>query len=229
MSSVNYATNVSQRTPCILVLDASYSMGFIDKSTKKSKIEALNDGLEAFYEALNEDEVALSRVQICAINAGGPTLIPEIMMDWTDASEFQPFRLKANHNTPLGAATQLALEAIEEHKSNLKSVGISYTKPWLFIISDGEPTDVGDWQVATNLARESEAANKVEIWPIGVGNDVNLETLGEVSVKPPKKMNGVQVRDLFVWLSASLGQVSRSVPGQKANLPSTDPWAEVSL
>jgi len=229
MSRLNLVNNTSQRTPCILVLDDSYSMGFIDRSTKKSRIELLNDGLEAFYEALNEDEMALSRVTICAINAGGPTANPEIMMDWTDASDFQPFRLKADHGTPLGAATQLALDAIEEHKSDLKSSGVSYTKPWLFILTDGEPTDTEDWEVATDLARKAEAADKVEIWPIGIGDDADLETLEEISVKPPKKMSGVHFRELFVWLSASLGQVSRSVPGEKAKLPSTDPWAEVSL
>lgn len=227
MSNVNYASNVSQRTPCVLVLDASSSMGMYEASTRKTRIDSLNEGLEAFYEALQKDEVALSRVQICVITAGGPTPEPEIVMDWTDANEFHPFKLTAGYLTPLGAATELAIETIEEHKTTLREYGISYTKPWLFIITDGDPTD--DWESASELALEAEDNNKVEIWPIAVGNDLDLSELEMVSRKPPKRMSGIQFNELFVWLSASLGQVSRSVPGEKAKLPSTDPWADVSL
>ena len=42
-------------------------------------------------------------------------------------------------------------------------------------------------------------------------------------------MSAVRFREFFVWLSSSLGQMARSVPGAKVNLPSTDPWASVRL
>ena len=107
MATVNYATNLSQRTPCVLVLDASHSMT-IKEPGGHTRIQLLNEGIEAFHQALQEDELALSRVQVAAISVGGFTHNAEILMDWTDATEFQPFHLTAGHSTPLGAAIRLA-------------------------------------------------------------------------------------------------------------------------
>ena len=227
MTEVNYATNLSQRTPCILVLDSSTSMGQKTKNGS-TRIQLLNEGIITFHEALNEDEIALSRVQIAAVNVGGPIDEPEVFMDWTDATEFQPFQLTADGLTPLGAGVRLALSAIETHKENLRSYGISYTRPWMFILTDGAPSEKGDWLDMCSEAREAEASDKVQIFPIGVG-EADMETLAKVSPRPPLMLDGLRFRELFVWLSASLGQVSRSVPGTHVDLPSTDPWAAVKL
>lgn len=228
MATVNYATNISQRTPCVLVLDASASMKS-KTSSGHTRMALLNEGIKTFYQALNEDEVALSRVQVAAISVGGDTHEAELLMDWTDATDFQPFELTAGGTTPLGAGTLLALELIKSHKATLREYGISYTRPWIFILTDGDPTDSNDvWATACAEARESESSGKVEIFPIGVG-ETELSKLATMSRRPPIMMNSVRFLELFVWLSASLGQISRSVPGQHVDLPSTDPWAAVKL
>ena len=228
MATVNYATNLSQRTPCVLVLDASLSME-TKESGGQTRINLLNEGIKAFHQALQEDEVALSRVQVAAICVGGPSEGAEMLMDWTDATEFQPFPLVAGGNTPLGAGIRLALETIENQKTKLRTYGISYTRPWIFVLTDGQPTDRRDiWQAACSEAREAEVADKVEIFPIGVGQ-ADIKKLAEISKRTPIMMDSVRFRELFVWLSASLGQISRSVPGDKVELPPTDPWAAVKL
>jgi len=202
-------------------------MNALTKSGKR-RINLLNEGLVAFHEALNADSIALSRVQICVINAGGPTLKPELIMDWTDATDFRPFKLVANNATPLGAATNLALEVIESQKITLRQYGISYTRPWLFMLTDGEPTDSLIWDSASDAARKAEAAGKLEIFPIGIGAGTHSE-LAKVSIRPPIQMDEVEFQNLFIWLSASLSQMSRSVPGESVELPPTDPWASVRL
>jgi uncharacterized protein YegL len=229
MSRTNYATNLSQRTPCILVLDASTSMETRDGGSTFRRIDLLNQGVAAFHEALQQDELAISRVQIACVNVGGPTDPPELMMDWCDAGNFVPFTLRAGGNTPLGRGVRLALHAIEQQKGVLRSQGISYTRPWLFILTDGEPTDPPDvWRSAVEQARAAEQEKRAEIFPIGVG-DANLVTLGELSTRPPIRSNNLKFRELFIWLSASLGQVARSRPGDQISLPPVDPWAGVKL
>lgn len=220
--------NPSQRTPCLLVLDASGSMDVAAVNGKR-RIDLLNEGLAVFNQSLREDELALSRVQIAAVNVGGPWTRPEVFYDWTDAIDFEPFVLSATGATPLGEAMIVALDNIEAHKANLRQSGISYTRPWIFILTDGSPTDNDEiWRQACSLTHEHEKAGKVTVFPIGVG-DADMPKLSQLSSTPVKMMGSVKFRELFLWLSSSLGQVSRSAHGTKIDLPGTDAWSAVQL
>jgi len=226
MTSIDF-TNLTQRTPCALVLDASGSMGIQEGGGRR--IDLLNQGIEAFCNALKDDQVALSRVQVAAINVGGPLGAPRVFMDWTDASEFGPFEMMPENDTPLGEAVSVALEAIELQKTTLRQHGISYTRPWLMVLTDGTPTDAPNvWNRACAELRKAEADRKVEVFLVGVGQ-ADMRKLSELAVRPPLAMNAVRFREFFVWLSASLGQIARSVPGARVDLPPTDPWASVKL
>jgi uncharacterized protein YegL len=228
MAAVDYASNTAQRTPCILVLDASGSMNTKERNGF-TRIQMLNQGIVALHAALMADDIALSRVQIAIVNVGGPTDEPELILDWTDAEAFQPFELVANHSTPLAKGVCVALDAIEEQKNRLRSAGIAYTRPWMMIITDGEPTDQPHgWNEACQRLQTAERGQKVQVYPVGVG-EADLTKLGQLSQTRPMRMDNVRFRELFVWLSASLGQISRSAPGDRVHLPSTDPWAAVKL
>ena len=86
--TVDYINNTNQRTPCVLVLDASYSMS-TNTPSGKTRIKLLNEGLKALEDALKADQTALTRVQISIVIVGGPNSTAEMLMDWTDAIIFQ--------------------------------------------------------------------------------------------------------------------------------------------
>lgn len=228
MNSVDYSSNPNQRTPCVLVLDASGSMDAVGPSGK-TRIQALNEGIQALEKSLKEDDTALTRVQMAIVSVGGPADDADIMMDWTDVMNFQSFPLRTGGTTPLGKGIQVGLALIEQGKQNLKHAGISYTRPWMMVISDGDPTDDQSvWAAAAQECKAAELAKKVEVFCIGV-EGANLHTLGELSVKPPLMLDGVKFRELFVWLSSSLSAASRSRPGDSLQLPSTDVWRNVGM
>jgi uncharacterized protein YegL len=228
MSNIDYSGNPNQRTPCVLVLDASGSMT-TPTAKGKTRIDELNEGIRILQQELNADDTATVRVQLGVVIVGGPSNDAEILMDWTDASNFQAFPLRSDGSTPLGKGATIALQMIEQGKQNLRSAGISYTRPWMMIISDGEPTDSSDvWSDAVHQCRTAEAAKRVEIFAIGV-EGANLAKLGELSTKPPLMLGGMKFKELFVWLSASLSAASKSRPGDTLQLPSTDPWRNVGL
>lgn len=228
MTTVDYSGNPNQRTPCVLVLDASGSMAATEQGGQ-SRIAALNDGIRALEAHLRADDAALTRVQLSIVSVGGPADGADVMMDWTDASSFSAFPITAGGSTPLGRGVLLALRMIEDCKQDLRDVGISYTRPWMMVISDGEPTDSQiEWAQAANACRSAEASKKVEVFVIGV-KGANLSKLGELSARPPLMLDGVKFNELFVWLSASLSAASRSRPGEAISLPSADPWRNVGL
>jgi uncharacterized protein YegL len=193
----------------------------------KTRIQELNAGLEAFAESLKNDPVALARVQIAIVSVSGDRA--ELLLDWTDANDFEAFELSASGGTPLGHGLTIALESIESQKRLLRQNGIPYTRPWLLVLTDGQPTDdSGPWAMASAATRQAEADGKVQVFPIGVGG-ADLEMLGKISSRPPLALDALHFRELFVWLSASLGQMTRSAPGQNIELPPTTGWASVKL
>ncbi len=222
MENVDYVNNPNQRTPCVLVLDASGSM-------YGNRIEELNAGMVEFERQLKDDPSALTRVQLAIICVGGPRSEASILMDWTDCANFTAFPLVTGGNTPLGEGLLLGLDLIESGKQNLRSAGISYTRPWMFVISDGEPTTAPEtWQIATQKCKDAEAQNKLEIFSIAVAG-ANTATLSSFSKRPAMPLQGTNFRELFVWLTGTLKSVSNTRPGDTVALPSTDPWRFVGV
>lgn len=223
-----YHSNPSQRTPCLLVLDASGSMDEIVSGTNRKRIDELNDGLALLAKELHEDETAAQRVQLAIVCVGGPAGDADLLMDWTDAEQFVPPRLVPGGLTPLGQGMRLALQYVEQQKQVLKQNAIGYTRPWVMVISDGEPTDnPATWQAVAQECRAAEAAKRCVIYPIGVA-EANLSVMQQMSATPALKMGETKFREFFQWLSSSLSTMSRSRPGENVQLAAPSPWMVVA-
>jgi uncharacterized protein YegL len=215
---VQLIDNSEQRTPLVLVLDCSGSMG-------GAPIAQLNQGMALLEQELKGDSVACKRVRLLVVKFGGNDEAG-VAGEWSDAMDFVAPSLHASGTTPTGVAVDLALSKIEEEKQRFKQAGVAYTRPWLFLMSDGAPTD--DWQGAAERCRQAEKANKVAVFPIAVGEGADVDTLGQWSGKgrlAVKRLDGLKFRELFLWLSASMKVVSQSRPGGQVQLPATDHWS----
>ena len=214
-SKVEFGDNPEPRCPCVLLLDTSGSMA-------GAPISELNAGLQVLSESLSQDELAKLRVEI-AIVTFGPVSMTQ---DFITAGQFVPPQLSANGDTPMGTAINLALDKIDERKQTYKQNGISYYRPWIFLITDGGPTDGEIWQSAAQRVRDAESRKKVAFFAVGVeGADMNV--LSQFSTRQPLALKGLNFRELFVWLSTSLNSVSRSKPGDEVPLQSPATWATV--
>jgi uncharacterized protein YegL len=215
---VQLIDNSEQRTPLVLVLDCSGSMD-------GEPIQQLNQGLAVLERELKYDSVAARRVRLLVLKLGGYDQA-QVVGDWIDAMEFTAPVLQADGTTPTGAAMDLALVQIDEEKQRFRQAGIAYTRPWLFLMSDGEPTD--DWQQAAERSRQAEQAHKLAVFPIAVGEGANAATLGEFSgrgARAVRRLGGLKFKELFLWMSTSMKVVSQSRPGGQVQLPSTDNWS----
>ena len=200
-----FIDNPEPRCPVVLLLDRSYSMS-------GAKIDALNEGLRQFAEELSADSLAMKRVEV-AIVTFGPV---ETATDFTPAAEFQPPRLTADGNTPMGEAVMRAVDLVQHRKGQYRAAGVDFYRPWLFLITDGASTD--SISQARDRIAEGEKAKQFMFYSVGV-EGADFRQLGDLSsVRTPLKLKGLAFRELFAWLSNSLGAVSRSQTSDQVSL-----------
>ena len=214
---VEFADNANERTPCVLVLDCSGSM-------RGEPIKQLNAGLKALEKELKEDIDASSRVQILIIKACGKEDEPVVASDWVDAMNFTAPVMEAGGLTPLGKAVELALKKIEDQKDLYDSCAVSSKRPWIFLVSDGEPTDYG-WEQAAEKCRQAQIDKKVIVHAIGT-QGANLEKLAKFSILSPKRLVGLKFTEFFLWLSRSVSCVSKAAPHADDLLKDINAWNE---
>lgn len=213
----SFADNPEPRVPCVLLLDVSGSMN-------GTPIAELNEGLIIYKDELAADSLASRRVEVAIVTFGDGVQVPT---DFTTTEGFMPPHLQAGGTTPMGAAIHRAIDMVEERKQTYKANGIAYYRPWLFLITDGGPTD--EWKSAADRVRAGESAKSFSFFSVGV-EGANLDTLSQISKRTPLKLKGLRFRDLFQWLSSSQQSVSKSSPGDDVPLenPVTpEGWASV--
>lgn len=212
--SESFADNPEPRCPCVLLLDTSGSMGGMP-------IQQLNAGIEAFKQELINDPLATKRVEIAVVTFGPVN----VESTFQTVSNFHPRKLDAIGDTPMGAAIEKGIELVAKRKQEYKEAGIGYFKPWIILITDGEPTD--SYYSAAMKVKEGEAESKFAFFAIGIQN-ANFNILSQIStVRAPLKLKGLLFKEFFLWLSGSLKSASSKIPGSKVNILPPTGWAEL--
>ena len=212
-----FVENAEPRCPCLLLLDTSTSM-------RGRPIAELNEGLRTFKTQLMADGMATQRVEV-GIVTFGPV---RVHTPFQTADAFEAPTLQANGDTPLGAAIDQGLDLLDARKRAYKEAGIAYYRPWVFLITDGAPTDA--WRQAATRVREGDNAARKSFSFFAVGVEgADMATLTQLCAveRPPLKLQGLNFRELFTWLSSSLGGVAKSQPGQLVALPPPSGWLSV--
>ncbi len=213
----DFAENPEQRCPVVLILDVSGSMG-------GRPIQELNRGLVTLKDELVADEIAAKRVEIATVTFG-PV---QVAHDFVGASVYVPPTLTTTGDTPMGGAILQGLELLRQRKDVYRANGIAFYRPWVFLLTDGAPTDSIDQAAA--MIREGEASKAFSFFAVGIGG-AKMDVLAQLSpARPALKMDGLRFRDLFVWLSSSLGAISQSAPDTTvplANPTAGGGWASV--
>lgn len=219
LQEIETASNPEPRCACVLLLDTSGSM-------QGEKISSLNKGLRTFKEELAKDVLASLRTEIGIVTFDSDI---KVTQPFANVESFKPPTLTAQGLTHMGAGVHKALDLIEAQKTEYRAQGLSYYRPWVFMITDGEPQGEEDSVVigAAQRVREAEEGRRVVFFAVGV-DDANMARLSQITVRPPLKLSGLDFGELFVWLSASIGAVARSRPDDDVQVPLTRPgWTKV--
>jgi len=209
---VEFSENPGPRCPCVLLLDISGSM-------EGAPIAALNQGLRAFKNELVRDSEASRTVEVAVITFEDKVNVEQ---DFVTADQFEPVDFTAGGHTTMGDAILQALDLIETRKQQYRANGIDYYRPWIFMITDGEPDykfeTVENVQRAAERIHQEEGRGKVVFHAVAV-EGANVKRLAELAVRPPIPLVGLDFEQMFLWLSKSIAEVVKGQGEQQIALP----------
>ncbi len=208
--AVEFAENPEPRCPCVLLVDTSGSM-------QGAPIAALNEGLRAFKNDLMKDALASRRVEVAIVTFSSDV---QIVQDFVTADQFEPPTLHAEGATLMGSAIHQALDLLAARKAQYRTSGVAYYRPWVFLITDGEPQGEPEDVIlqAAQRIRDEEQNKRVAFFAVGV-EEANLDHLRQIVVRTPVRLIGLNFVEMFVWLSRSTQAVSHSRVDEQVALP----------
>lgn len=234
--SSEVAENFEQKCLCVLVLDVSGSMNeiiddsgavstgetvFVDGKTYVvvdggvSKLDKLNEGLEAFYSEIESDETTCQRLELAIISFNDKVSTiqePSLISNCSIPS------LVASGDTALVDAVYEAIDLVEARKNWYKSTNQPYYRPWIILMTDGEPNAGQDIDSLAQRVKQDTDKKRYAFLPIGVDN-ANMSVLNQIQGNiPAMKLKGAKFSNFFKWLSASMGTVVTSEEGKKVDL-----------
>ena len=220
------AVNQEQKCLCVFVLDVSGSM-------RGAKLDALNQGMKDFYNEIQCGEGGISeklieQLEVAVIQYDEEVKIlrePKLL----DEEEIPPVLEERGSTTETVVAMEEAIKMVEDRKAWYKETGQKYYRPWIVVMTDGEPygnrataSDID--AIASRVASES-AAKKYFMMGIGVG-EANMELLRKMC-GTALPLQGTKFTEFFKWLSNSLSMVSTSKEGDKVNIrEGSDAWMD---
>jgi uncharacterized protein YegL len=213
LAKVEFAENPEPRCPCVLLLDTSGSMG-------GTPIASLNEGLKTFATSLMGDPLAAKRVEVAVVTFDSTV---RVVQEFITADQFQPPTLSADGGTDMASGIMKALDIIEARKTQYKSNGIAYYRPWVFMITDGAPN--AGYEAAAQRIKSDEQKKRVAFFTVGV-EGANMELLEQVAARKPLRLLNLNFNEMFVWLSTSMQRVSQSKPEDQVPLPAAG-WGAV--
>ena len=197
---IQFAENPEPRCPLVILADVSTSM-------YGAPMEALNQGIAVLSDELKRDSLASLRVEVAIITFGSTA---DVVQDFVTADRFEAPTLVANGTTMMSAGIELALDKIEERKQMYRDNGIEYYRPWLWLMTDGAPTEEQEVvNAASAKLRQAESEKRVAAFSVAVGG-ADMETLTEISPRRPLPLQGLEFGSMFLWLSQSMSRVSAS-------------------
>lgn len=212
------AQNQEQKCLCVLVLDVSGSM-------RGAKLDSLNKGVRDFFTQIQTaddvPESLIDQLEIAIMQYDEEVRIlrdPKLLED----GELPPTLTERGSVTETVMAIEEAIKLVEDRKAFYKSTGQAYYRPWIIVMTDGEPygnkASQADIDAISQRVAAEAAGKKYVIMGIGVGEDANMEVLKKMTAGKAMALQGLKFGAFFQWLSASLSTVASSKEGDKIDI-----------
>lgn len=184
---------------CVLLLDTSGSMS-------GGAIESLNKAINDFKQKTSMDDLAQKRVDIAIIQFDDGA---RLVQDFTPVSQMEPVHLTAGGCTAMGEGINFAIDKVKERNRFYASLGTPCFKPWIFMITDGAPTDDISGAAERIKAEESKGSHgKLKFFALGVPG-YDKKTLFKLTERV-MDLCDTDFSGIFNWMSESMVAISVS-------------------
>jgi len=193
---------------CVLLLDTSGSMA-------GPPIDSLNQALRDFQSKVSLDEMAQKRVDIAIVEFNSTA---RLVQPFTPVSEMTPVTLQPTGSTAMGEGINMAIDIVKERNRFYATLGTPCFKPWIFMMTDGAPTD--DIESARLRIQEEESKGKhgkLKFFALGVPG-YEKDTLFKLTNRVMELRN-TDFSGIFNWMSESMVTISVSRVGEEPPLP----------
>jgi len=204
---------------CVFLIDTSYSM--IDA------IDKVNKAVEGFRQCIT-DKHDMACIEVSFISFGHDV---KIINGLGPIKEVPYQNFIASGETPMGDALYKAMDIITERKALYKKMGTPYYRPWIFCITDGEPTDLHNFPAVIHRLKQMVSNKGVVDWCIGVGNTRPQQIKEIFDPERTFYLLDENYSGLFEWIASCLiCQSNSGVPtGNIFPLPPTPPTLHLSV
>lgn len=199
----DFGRGTKKRLPICFCLDASGSM-------EGERMECLNEAIRTFVDIMKGNSNA-SAADVAVVTFGGYVDIDKPFASLSK-QDIPVIESRAHSLTPMGGGISAALDLLELRKAGYKERGIKYYQPWLVLITDGKPEGenaVPEMEEAIVRLNALENENKLVVFNIAVGDEVDLNTLARTSIKreAPIRVDEANLNELFQFLGSSSSSV----------------------
>lgn len=216
MREVDYVfgeiTDYEHKCLCVFVIDTFSLMD--DKA-----IDEVTLGIQRILDDIESDDVSRERVEVAFITH--ERLSDEIRIIKEPVPIRQaviPLLTTTTDDTSLMESLYVAMDVVETWKERYKSLGISYYRPWIFLISNGLSLVSCNHDEIANRIKQDTSNKKYVFLPIYT-KDAKVPLLQEIeSDVPITALDSLNITDCFKWLSASMGTIVSAEEGQQAGL-----------
>ncbi|WP_326558178.1 vWA domain-containing protein [Micromonospora sp. NBC_01796] len=201
--------------PVYLVADESRSMSPV--------VDELNAGLTSLHDALLREPMAAAKVRFSVLGFSNDVIVHVALADLRAEGPLP--RLSVRDGTSYGAAFSVLLDRIPADVRALKREGFSVHRPAVFFLSDGQPTDPGQWEEPyRTLVDRERTPTAPNIIACGIG-DARAATILRVATRPefafvatPGVEVGLAIAEFCAALTKSVIKSGQALGGADAEL-----------
>jgi uncharacterized protein YegL len=195
--------NYAQKCCVALVLDTSSSMA-------GESIDQLNRGIQDFLREIRADKPNLAQkleLGIITFDTNVSRIIEPKLAEFID---FKP--LAVDGLTEMVEGVREGIKMVDQRKQWYKKTGQMYFRPWVIMITDGDPDSDQDGQFR-ELSEEIRSGMDGEaFWFMAIGvAGAKMATLQLISHEKmqPRKLSGLKFSEFFRWLSSTIADVAK--------------------
>ena len=192
-------------------------------------IKVVNDALAQFKADISADPLASLRIEISLVSFNHTV----DYVDFCSAQQFEPPELTAGGGTKISRAINTALDLLSRRKQEYRANGISYYRPIVVLLTDGQAEHDSPEELAEVQERliAEEDGRRIAFFAFGI-EDAGLEALSRITPphRPPQRLgDSANIAGLFSSVGNSCGCVlRRSIPnpGERLRLEPFDAFLD---